>query len=84
MYVEFGQFIRQEFKTAAQILKRAGLDMAETAGSQLSGYLERDARAKDARVVYDIRGDFGLDPDELHERFSFYYEAFPQVTKELV
>ena len=29
--------------------------------------------------MYDLRGDFGLDPAELRERFAFYYEAFPQV-----
>ena len=28
------------------------------------------------RVVYDLEGDFGLDADELRERFSFYMDAF--------
>ena len=34
-------------------------------------------------MVYDLRGDFGLDPDDLYERFAFYFEAFPQITREV-
>ena len=28
------------------------------------------------RVVYDLKGQFGVDPDVLRERFAFYFEAF--------
>jgi hypothetical protein len=34
-------------------------------------------------VVYDLRGDLGLSPEELYHRFAFYFEAFPQITKEV-
>ncbi len=34
-------------------------------------------------MVYDLRGDFGLDPDDLYHRFAFYFEAFPQITREV-
>ncbi len=34
-------------------------------------------------MVYDLRGDFGLEPDELYERFAFYFDAFPQITREV-
>ena len=33
-------------------------------------------RGKNGRVVYDLEGDFGLDADELRERFAFYTDAF--------
>ena len=33
-------------------------------------------RGKDGRVVYDLEGDFGLDADELRDRFAFYTDAF--------
>lgn len=28
------------------------------------------------RIVYDLKGDFGVGPDELRERFAFYFESF--------
>ena len=34
-------------------------------------------------MIYDLRGDFGIDPDDLYDRFAFYFEAFPQITREL-
>jgi hypothetical protein len=34
-------------------------------------------------VVYDLRGDFGLEPPEVRERFAFYLERFPQVRDEV-
>jgi hypothetical protein len=34
-------------------------------------------RGKHGRILYDLPGDFGVDPDELRERFGFYYERFP-------
>ena len=34
-------------------------------------------RGKYGRVVYDLRSDFGIDPDVLRKRFEFYFERFP-------
>ncbi len=34
-------------------------------------------------MIYDLRDDFGLEPDQLYERFAFYFEAFPQVAREV-
>ena len=50
---------------------------------ELTAYLAGNPRGKEGRVVYDLRGDFGLDPDVLYERFAFYFEAFPQITREV-
>jgi hypothetical protein len=34
-------------------------------------------RGKHGQVVYDLRGDFGIEPDALRRRFDFYFERFP-------
>ena len=34
-------------------------------------------RGKHGRLEYDLRGDFGLDPDEVRARFDYYFERFP-------
>ncbi len=31
----------------------------------------------------DLRGDFGLEPDDLYGRYDFYFEAFPQIHREV-
>jgi len=39
--------------------------------------MQANPRGKHGRIVYDLKGDFGVDRDELRERFAFYFERFP-------
>ena len=39
--------------------------------------MAKNPRGKHGRIVYDLKADFGIDPDELRERFDFYFERFP-------
>ncbi|HYF46853.1 MAG TPA: sulfotransferase [Acidimicrobiales bacterium] len=81
--VEFGEFMADDLAMAARILEVAGLDLTDDARTELSTYLAGNPRGKDGRVVYDLRGDFGLEPGELHERFAFNFDAFPQIRREV-
>ncbi|MGH9018408.1 MAG: sulfotransferase family protein [Acidimicrobiales bacterium] len=81
--VEFGQFMDDDLAMATGILAVAGLEVTERCRAQLTTYLAGNPRNKEGRIVYDLRGDFGIDPDELYDRFSFYFEAFPQITREV-
>ena len=81
--VEFGEFMADDIAMAAKILDVAGLELTNPARGAFETYLAGNPRGKDGRVVYDLRNDFGVDPADLHERFAFYYEAFPQVRAEV-
>jgi Sulfotransferase family len=81
--VEFGALIADDLAMATRILEVAGLAVTDHARGELEAYLAGDPRRKAGRVVYDLRGDFGLEPDDLYERFAFYFEAFPQVRREV-
>jgi hypothetical protein len=72
-----------DFAMASRILDKAGLPVTDEVSSALNAYLDGNPRGKDGKVVYDLRGDFGIDPSALYERYSFYFEAFPQIRKEL-
>jgi hypothetical protein len=82
--VEFGAFMGDDLNAAMTILTAAGLEITDRCTSELTSYLAGDPRKKEGRLVYDLRGDFGVDPDDLYQRFAFYFEAFPQITKEMV
>jgi hypothetical protein len=81
--VEFGEFIADDLAMATRILGAAGLEVTDQARAQLTEYLAGDPRGKEGRVVYDLRADFGLEPDDLYERFKFYFDAFPQIRREV-
>jgi hypothetical protein len=40
------------------------------------GYLDGNRRGKHGAVRYDLRGHFGVTPDELRARFAFYFDRF--------
>ncbi len=81
--VEFNEFLVDDRAMAERILGVAGLDVTDRARAELTAYLASNPRGKDGRIVYDLREDFGIDPDDLRERFAFYYEAFPQIRTEV-
>lgn len=81
--VEFGEFMSDDAAMAERILAVAGLGSTDASRSAMAQYLATNPRGKDGRIVYDLRADFGLEPDDLHERYAFYFEAFPQVKREV-
>lgn len=81
--VEFGEFMRDDVAMASRILRMAGLDVGDDTRRQLEAYVAGNPRGRDGRIVYDLRGDFHLDPAELYDRYAFYLDAFPQITPEV-
>jgi hypothetical protein len=81
--VEFGEFIADDLSTGFRILEAAGIEVTAVARDHLAGYLAGNPRSKAGRVVYDLRADFGIEPAALYERFAFYFEAFPQIRREV-
>tara|TARA_R110002124_G_scaffold57625_4_gene161148 strand:+ start:3534 stop:4748 length:1215 start_codon:yes stop_codon:yes gene_type:complete len=75
--VMFHEFMADDLATVEQIYARAGLAMTAVARRELQCFLDAHPRGKDGRVVYDLQGDFGVDPTQLRTRFSFYFDRFP-------
>ena len=51
--------------------------MTPEARQQLDSFMAANPRGKHGRIAYDLRGDFGLDPDTVRARFDFYFDRFP-------
>src|SRR5206468_167228 len=74
--VMFADVVADDVGTASRVLERAGLPVGDECIADFEAYMASHPRGKDGRVVYDLDGDFGISADELHERFSFYTDAF--------
>jgi hypothetical protein len=55
----------------------AGLAPGESTRAELQAFLDAHPRGRHGQVVYDLRGDFGIEPAVLRERFQFYFDRFP-------
>jgi hypothetical protein len=73
--IPFAEFIRDDLGFVEQIYDRAGLPMTEKSRSEMNQFVQAH-EGNYGRVHYDLKGQFGVDPAQLRERFQFYYEAF--------
>lgn len=75
--VLFHEFMEDDIAMVRRIYELADLEMTPQALAKLEGYMAANPRGKHGRILYDLKGDFGVDRDELRERFSFYFDRFP-------
>ncbi len=75
--VPFDIFMADDVGMVAKIHATAGVEVTDASRLELEAYMKAHPRGKHGRIVYDLRGDFGVDPSELRERFDFYFDAFP-------
>lgn len=74
--VLFHEFMADDVGMVERIYDTAGLPMTDTARAELDDYMAKHPRGAHGRVVYDLKGDFGVEPVELRRRFDFYFERF--------
>ena len=79
--VLFHEFMEDDVAMVRRIYELADLEMTSDAQADLDGYMLANPRGKHGRIVYDLKADFGVDRDELRERFRFYFDRFPVETE---
>jgi hypothetical protein len=73
----FQEFMADDMGQIAKIEAKAGLDFTPAVQAQINQFLIDHPRGKEGRVLYNLKRDFGVDPEELRKRFQFYFDAFP-------
>ena len=81
--VEFTSFTRNPLPVAEAIATAAGLDVTDECQRQWAAFLATDSRSRDARIGYNLLRDFAIEPRALHERYQYFFDAFPQVRTEV-
>ncbi|MGJ3508269.1 sulfotransferase family protein [Enemella sp. A6] len=74
--VHFGALMDDDWGTVEEIYRRIGLEFTEQAQAEIRHYLDTHPRGKHGQVVYDLRGDFHVEPADLRARYRHYLEAF--------
>ncbi len=72
----FEEFMKDEVGAVKKIYQSAGLALDKSSEHELRKYLTSNPRGKYGRVVYNLERDFGVSPNHLQQRFSFYYERY--------
>jgi hypothetical protein len=77
MDILFHEFMDDDVAMVERVYELAEFEMTPAARAELDAYRAENPRGKHGRILYDLKADFGVDPDELRSRFDFYFERFP-------
>ena len=60
-----------------QIYAKSDMEIDDAARAAFAEAIAANQRGKHGQLSYDLRGDFGLEPEAIRERFQFYFDRFP-------
>ena len=76
MDVVFHRLLQDDVGTVKRIYAAADFPLAPAAQSAISEFISANPRGKHGQVIYDLQGDFGVDPQQVRRRFDFYFDRF--------
>ncbi|HTY30004.1 MAG TPA: sulfotransferase, partial [Mycobacterium sp.] len=74
--ISFHHLNGNEMPLLEQLYQRGGVELTPKVRGRLQQYLDGNPRGKHGRIRYDLQRHFGISPDELRERFGFYFDRF--------
>jgi hypothetical protein len=74
--VLFHEYMADEIGTLERVYACAGIELSERARAEIGAYRAAHPRGREGRVVYDLRRDFDVTPDEVRSRFGAYLGRF--------
>jgi hypothetical protein len=74
--IAFHHLNGNEMELLDDLYGRAGVELTPKVRKAFQAYLDDNPRGKHGAVRYDLRGHFGMWPDELRSRFAFYFDRF--------
>ena len=73
----FHELMADPFGQLEQIYDGAGVPFDDRTRAAFQGAIDANKRGKHGQLAYNLREDFGVDPEAVRERFGFYYDRFP-------
>ena len=77
MDVMFHEFMAGDMAVVEKIYELHELELTAKARQEMADFIKAHPRGKHGRVRYNLKEHFGVAPEEIRERFDFYYKAFP-------
>lgn len=75
--IMFDDIVADGVGAVESIYNLAGHPLTEDVRGGMLRYVQENPRGKHGQILYDMQGDFGIDPDGLRRRLEFYYAKFP-------
>jgi hypothetical protein len=73
--VPFDRFMADPMDSVEHIYKVAEFPLTDDARRTIATYRNDHPRDKEGQVEYDLRADFGVEPEEVRSHFGFYHDV---------
>ncbi len=74
--IGFHQLGGNEIPVLEDLYARGGVELTPPVRAAFQRYLDGNPRGKHGHIRYDLQRHFGVSPDEVRERFEFYFDKF--------
>lgn len=81
--VFFHELMADPMGQLTQIYAKSDMEIDAATRTAFEAAMEANRRGKHGQLGYDLRGDFGVEPAAIRERFQFYFDRFPEVRIEV-
>ena len=74
--ISFHHLNGNEMPLLDQLYRCGGVELTPKVRGRFQQYLDGNPRGKHGSIRYDLQRHFGISPDELRQRFDFYFDRF--------
>lgn len=70
--VRYGEMVADNWTAVRAVYDKAGIELTEQAGAEIQAFIDNNVQGRDGRIVYDLRGHFGVEPEDVRKPFADY------------
>ena len=70
--VRYHDMVDDNWSAVRAVYDSAGIELTDRARDQIQSFIDNNAQGRDGRIVYDLRGHFGAEPEQVRKPFEDY------------
>lgn len=74
--VRYDKMIADNWTAVEAVYAKTGMEITDTARAEIQHFIDNNKQGRDGRIVYDLRGHFGVEPEELRKQYQGYLDHY--------
>lgn len=74
--VPYREFVNDNWTAVNAVYDTIGMEITDEARTEIQTFIDNNKQGKGGRVVYNLRGDFGVEPEWVREPFQEYMDTY--------
>ena len=70
--VRYADMVSDNWSAVRAVYESAGIELTDRARAEIQGFIDSNPQGRDGRIVYDLQGHFGVEPETVRAPFEHY------------